>query len=278
MSKEVNKSKKKNLGRIKLFCFWIIIIVLIVVLLKIKANRTNGGSIIGMITNNGKSNSANAEAYVKEHYLNYKLLNDFIDGASKENKLKYVTDILNEENGSRLSEIETEKVAAKYKEIFAEDLNLGTDTIYLSNQYRHDDGKNFESLLIEDTEKEEVEEPENVERTEEVVGDTTHKLLITGVKDGNNKGEKIVSIKCCAMKSASEILAYAEANSKDFDIEKIKEISEKENPDSSDYKYLYDLVTDANLGKLTITEFTSKMTVKDNGNGTYKIVAYSVDN
>lgn len=277
MGKEVKKSKKKNMGRIRLFCFWIIMIVLIVVLLKIKANRTNGGSIIGMITNNGKSNSADAETYVKEHYLNYKLLDDFISGATKENKLRYVTDILNEENGSRLAEIETEKVSAKYKEIFAEDLNLGAETIYLSNQYRHDDGKNFESLLIEDTEKE-TEEPENVEKTEEVLENTTHKVVITGVKDGNNKGEKIVSIKCCNIKSASEILAYAEANSKDFDIEKIKEISEKENLDSSDYKYLYDLVTDANLGKLTTTQYTSKMTVKDNGNGTFKIVAYSVDN
>ena len=252
-------------------------IVLIVVLLKIKANRTNGGSIIGLITNNGKSNSTSAEAYVKEHYLNYKLLNDFIDGASKENKLKYVTDILNEENGSRLSEIATETVAAKYKEVFAEDLKLDAETIYLSNQYRHDDGKNFESLLIEE-ETEPVEQPENIERTEEDVGDTTHKLLITGVKDGNNKDEKIVSIKCCAMKSAGEILAYVEANPNGFDVDKIREINEKEEKDSSDYKYLYDLVTDANLGKLTITEYTSKMTVKDNGNGTFKIVAYSVDN
>lgn len=217
-------SKKPKKKKIKLTpAFWIclVAIILIVVLLNVKNKRKNQTNNANGFSGPAFANSdTTAVGYVKEHYLKYQLIEDIMGGATKENKMKYVIDLMNNEAGTRQKEISEEAVKAKYKEVFAEDLELEDKIIMTPNEYKHESaGGNF----VLDT-NEEISENQSApaqEEKEQVTlepRDTTHKLLITGAT--TNGDSTIVNIKVANIKTAYEILTIAQAHSDQYDVKK----------------------------------------------------------
>ena len=271
--KKVNQKKilpkKKKIS--KIVYVWIALIILIIVIVQKKKSLNLNTSKEN--NNNLKSaqSTESVKEYVEKTYLHYDLLMDAMGGLSQDEKIKYVIDVLNQENGSVPNEIDTNVVKEKYKEIFKEDLEITEGYFLLANGYEYRASENVFKL------NETSGLSPNYQTSKD---EMRNHLEITDVKSGKAVGEYILTIRSTSRKTVFEIWRYALDNpSAGLDKEKLEEIKTKEENgslESSDIEYLNSLINDTNREELMRQDYTGNLTVKDVGNGKFDIVDYEI--
>lgn len=256
--RRVQKRKNSNVIEINFFGFLVVVAIIIFLIISI------------FVKNNYYKKNKEIEQ-VKKYAIEMCSDADYMGAmqhrTSFEEKLYYVTEKINQENGTVLEKIPEDMLKDKYKKYYGEELEITEHAFMLPNYYSWD----YETRTLEN------DNYKNMKVSNESTASQAQKnnsiIQIQECKK-KNKNEFEVNINLRDTRPVIEFLEYNRENENaNFDTEKLNKMLENSSYDQNDYEYLVSLVNEENIEYLTMVSSKVKIIVEKNGND-YKIIDY----
>lgn len=167
-------------------------------------------AIVKFVNKNSKNTSEGGnqeiEDYVREHYLNFELLDYITGNVTNESKMAYAIDQINKTLGKKQNEIKQDELKSKYSEIFAEDLEITEAAFMLPNGYEFEQSRGTFVNKMEDENNELEDQNSKNQNVLEITGskyDKANEKYIVMIEEKSGKGENAILIKTTDMELKS---------------------------------------------------------------------------